>query len=121
MKKFFLTILTLLICLCAFGGCTDKSDSLIPNGIYGGTGTENYYVLSQGSGGEHYWKIKGNKAERHTSGYTDFKCNIIKESGDIYFEGYTWKTALSSKEYGKVFKCKVDYNEELQSITIFWE
>ena len=52
------------------------------------------------------------------SGSCDYKAKIVEKDGKVYFEGYTWKSFLSSKKRGHETVYVVVYDEEAQTITL---
>ena len=125
MKKLLTIILSavMTIGMCfSFVGCKKKGP--IPDGCYFATKDESRYVLiGEENKDGCCWIVEGDYAEFWVSSCLEFKCNILIENDGIYFKGYEWidvlSTILRGEKYleGKVFKCRVIYDENEQSIT----
>ena len=116
MKKLF-SILLSVICSFCFIGC--QKTGPIPNGKYADTPSGYVSYYTENDGVEFYWEIKGDTAKHYASNALDYKAKIVeKEDGKIYFEGYKWKSFLSSIEMGSEDIYIVEYNETEKSITL---
>ena len=83
--------LALIMCFCGLFGCAKTGP--IPNGYYcWSSAGENIYEFTESDIREFFgWEIKGDLAQRWTSGSVDYKAKIVERDGKIYFEGYKWK------------------------------
>ena len=121
MKKLWTAVLAVLLMLCmslGFVGCENKGP--IPNGGYTIVSVERMcFAFTEKSVRDPYgWEIEGNKATCWVSGSTDYKANIVEKDGKIYFEGYKWKSFLSSRQEGHETVYEVVYDETEKTITL---
>ena len=63
------------------------------------------------------WDIEGDEAEYWVSSQINYKAKIVEKDGEIYFEGYKWKS-ITGKECGFTHIYQVAYNEEERSIRL---
>ena len=106
--KIICLIVVSIICVGCFFSC-DKTGP-IPNGYYCSSREgENIYVRTGDDIRETFgWEIKGDTAQRWTSGSVDYKAKIVERDGKIYFEGYKWKDLFFDK-------CKLKGTEFVKS------
>ena len=121
-KKLWAVVLGALLMLCmSFGlvGCDEKKGP-IPNGGYTiVSGEKMCFAFTEKSVRDPYgWEIEGDIAEEWVSGSCDYKAKIVEKDGKIYFEGYTWKSFLTSKKRGHETVYEVVYDAEAQTITL---
>lgn len=121
-KKLWAVVLAVMLMLCmSFGlvGCDEKKGP-IPNGNYAVVSVdEMLFKFTEKSVRDPYgWEIEGDIAEEWVSGSCDYKAKIVEKDGKIYFEGYTWKSFLSSKKRGHETVYEVVYDEGAQTITL---
>ena len=120
-KKLWAVVLGALLMLCmSFGLVGCKKTGLIPNGYYSiKNQNETVYVFTENDMRDRYcWVIDGDIAEEWVSGSCCYKAKIVEKDGKIYFEGYTWKSFLSSKKWGHETVYEVVYDEDAQTITL---
>ena len=120
-KKLWAVVLGALLMLCmslGLVGC--KKTGLIPNGYYSiKNQNETVYVFTENDMRDRYcWVIDGDIVEEWVSGSCCYKAKIVEKDGKIYFEGYTWKSFLSSKKWGHETVYEVVYDAEAQTITL---
>lgn len=125
-KKLLTIFLTVLFMLCisiSLVGC--KKAGLIPNGYYSiKNQNEDVYFLTENDIRDSFgWVIDGETAEMWVSGSCDYKAKIVEKDGEIYFEGYKYKTLLDillrgGKEQGNTQMYQVFYNESERSILV---
>lgn len=123
-KRLLTTLLAVLLMLCmsvSLVGC--KKTGPIPNGYYFmRKQNETIYVFTENDIRDSYgWAIDGDTAEEWVSGYCCYKAKIVEKDGEIYFEGYKFKTLLDillgdGKPQGNTDVYQVVYNESEQSI-----
>ncbi|MBR2322829.1 MAG: hypothetical protein IKA54_04460 [Clostridia bacterium] len=110
-------IIVLFYIFMGFSGC--ENHSLIPNGKYILSQDKNVFILKKDAVNiDYYWEINNGWAQRCVSGTIDYKSKIIKESGILYFEGYTWTNIFSGKKLGSTTKYIVEYDNQSKSITL---
>ena len=125
--KTLLTIsLSVLFMLCmgvSLVGCGKTGP--IPNGYYTMKNqNEDVYVFTENDIRDSFgWVIDGETAEMWVSGSCDYKAKIVEKDGEIYFEGYKYKTLLDillrgGKEQGNTQMYQVFYNESERSILV---
>lgn len=109
LKAIILFVLS-TICFVCFFGC--EKTGPIPKGYYCWSADgENIYELTEADIRETFgWEIKGDTAQRWTSGSVNYKAKIVERGGKIYFEGYKWKDLLSTVESGSETIYEVVYN-----------
>ena len=120
-KKLLTIGLAVLLMLCmsvSLVGC--KKAGPIPNGYYSiKNQNESVYLFTEKDIRDRYcWVIDGDIAEEWVSGSCCYKAKIVEKDGKIYFEGYTWKSFLSSKKWGHETVYEVVYDEDAQTITL---
>lgn len=110
--------LVLIMCFCGFFGCSKTGP--IPNGYYCSSREgENIYVRTGDDIRETFgWEIKGDTAQRWTSGSVDYKAKIVERDGKIYFEGYKWKDLFFTVESGTETIYEVVYNDSETKIVL---
>ena len=121
-EKLWSVVLGIMLMLCmSFGlvGCDEKKGP-IPNGGYTIVSVEKMcFAFTEKSVRDPYgWEIEGDIAEEWVSGSCNYKAKIVEKDGKIYFEGYTWKSFLSSKKQGHETVYEVVYDEGAQTITL---
>jgi len=119
--KIWISSIMIALCLGGFVGCRKDEEGVIPHGVYllQDFATPNKFVLHEGEFHvDHYWQIKGNTVQQVISGSVEYKAKVITENEKIYFEGYTWKDKLLSRECGSNTKYEVIYDEKTKSITL---
>ena len=126
-KKLLTIGLAVLLMLCmsiSLVGC--KKAGPIPNGYYSiKNQNESVYLFTEKDIRDRYcWVIDGDIAEEWVSGSCDYKAKIVEKDGEIYFEGYKYRTLLDillrgGKQQGNTNIYQVVYNESEGSITIF--
>ena len=124
-KKLFTIGLAVLLMLCmsvSLFGC--KKTGLIPNGYYGMSQNEDVYILTGNDIRDSFgWVIDGDTAEMWVSGSCDYKAKIVEKDGEIYFEGYKYRTLLDillcgGKQQGNTDVYQVTYSESRQIISL---
>lgn len=126
LKKLLTISLSVLFMLCmsiSLVGCGKTGP--IPNGYYTMKNkNEDVYFLTENDIRDSFgWVIDGETAEMWVSGSCDYKAKIVEKDGEIYFEGYKYKTLLDvllrgGKEQGNTEMHQVFYNESEQSILV---
>lgn len=116
--KIICLIVVSIICVGCFFSC-DKTGP-IPNGYYCWSREgENIYVRTGDDIRETFgWEIKGDTAQRWTSGSVDYKAKIVERDGKIYFEGYKWKDLFFTVESGTETIYEVVYNDSETKIVL---
>ena len=114
MRKKFIFVgiaLVMLFSLVGLTACGQSHD--IPNGDYVGAGESSSFTLStEQKHIDWYWSIKGNNANYYSSGFHQYKCKIIEEDGELYFDG--------NITYGekKLVRFKITYNNETKTLEV---
>ncbi len=129
MRVFILSLASIL-CFCSFLGCTKKT-SPIPDGLYVWQGDNNIYesiykLTENDIRSSFGWEIKGDTAQRWTSGSVDYKAKIVEKDGEIYFEGYMFRDIFDvlfrgGKQSGDTKIYRVIYDETEKSITLIYK
>ena len=130
-KKLLTIGLAVLLMLCvsiSLVGC--KKTGPLPNGHYGMMNSipeeplpDLSFGFTQGDVRDSYgWVIDGDTAERWVSGSCDYKAKIVEKDGEIYFEGYKYRTLLDilfrgGKQQGNTDVYIVEYDGK-SSITL---
>ena len=131
-KKLLTIGLALLLMLCvsiSLVGC--KKTGPLPNGHYGMMNSipeeplpDLSFGFTQGDIRDSYgWVIDGDTAEMWVSGSCDYKAKIVEKDGEIYFEGYKYRTLLDillrgGKQQGNTDVYQVAYSESRQIISL---
>lgn len=118
MIKVISLILLSIVCCVSFFGCAKTGP--IPNGYYCSSHEgENIYVRTGDDIRETFgWEIKGDTAQRWTSGSVNYKAKIVERDGKIYFEGYKWKDLFFTVESGTETIYEVVYNDSETKIVL---
>ena len=123
LKAIILIVLS-TVCFVCFFSCAKTGP--IPNGYYCWSREgENIYVRTGDDIRDSFgWEIKGDTAQRWTSGSVDYKAKIVEKDGEIYFEGYKWRNIIlailfpDGKERGTTDIYRVIYNNAQNSMTL---
>ncbi len=112
----------LMLCMSvSLIGCNKTGP--IPNGYYRMKNQkETVYLFTENDIRDgHGWVIDGDTAEMWVSGSCDYKAKIVEKDGEIYFEGYKYRTLLDillcgGKKQGNTDVYQVVYDESERSI-----
>ena len=118
MKKAIKYVFTLILLQILIFNVACFSTNIIKNGKYYCIDPTNQVFELGEDGGDCYFQIVDNEAISRVSGYIDYKAKIVEIDGEIYFEGYTFKEAMSNKELGSTDKFHVIYNKKQKSFQI---
>jgi len=111
-KRLKIIYLIIVGIICFVGLVCCKKTGPIPNGYYCWSNEgENIYKFTDSDIRTTFgWEIKGNTAQRWTSGSVDYKAKIKERDNKIYFEGYKWKDLFSTVQSGTETIYEVIYN-----------
>ncbi len=114
----FILMLCMSICFVACKGANEIE--LLPNGNYCAVYSSSevkyaYFEEGKKLPTDHYLRIKNNKVIRYVSGFDDYRAKIVEKEGELYFEGYMWKSILWGTQ-GNDNVYEIEYDEETKTI-----